>query len=51
MLTDFAFYKPPYMLSGNEEGWSEFRVFYGSSVTNCTLAPEKVLKEVDFKSK
>jgi hypothetical protein len=46
MLTDLAFYKPAYMLSGNEEGWSEFQLFYASSVDNCTLAPEKL---TDFK--
>jgi hypothetical protein len=39
ILTDFAFYKPVEMLYGNEEGWSESRLFYGSSVENCTLAP------------
>lgn len=42
MLTDFAFYKPLFMVEDSEEGLPEFRLFYGSSVGNCTLAPEKI---------
>jgi hypothetical protein len=32
ILTDFASYKPNYILQDTEQGLSEFRLFYGSSV-------------------
>lgn len=48
MLTDFAFYKPLYMFEDTEEGLPEFRLFYGSSYKNCTLAPEKITYQADF---
>ena len=42
ILTDFALYKPIYILEESENGLAEFRFFYGSSINKCTLAPEKM---------
>lgn len=36
VMTDFACYKPTYML---EDDLGEFRLYYGSSGARCTLAP------------
>lgn len=42
VLTDIASYKPLYLL---ENDLAEVRIFYGSSIDKCTLAPEKIIKE------
>ena len=42
ILTDFANYKPPYILEDTEQGLAEFRLFYPSSEEKCTLSPEKL---------
>ena len=47
-LTDFANYKPLYMFEDSEEGLPEFRLFYSSSIHNCTLAPEKITESSEF---
>lgn len=39
LLTDFASYKPNYILQDTEQGLSEFRLFYSSSVGKCNLPP------------
>lgn len=44
LLTDFAPHKPNYILQDTEQGLSEFRLFYASSVEKCNLAPEKLSK-------
>ena len=41
-MTDFASYKPNYILQDTEQGLAEFRLFYGSSIDKCNLAPEKL---------
>lgn len=41
VLTDLASYKPLYLL---ENDLAEVRIFYGSSIDKCTLAPEKIIK-------
>jgi serine/threonine protein kinase len=42
VLTDFASYKPLYML---EDDLGEFRLYYGSSGSKCCLAPEKLIPQ------
>jgi hypothetical protein len=42
LLADFAAYKPTYILQDTEQGLSEFRLYYTSSVEKCNLAPEKL---------
>ena len=39
MLTDFANYKPTYILEDTEQGLAEFRLFYSSSLDKCNLSP------------
>lgn len=39
LLTDFATYKPNYILQDTEQGLAEFRLFYASSLEKCNLAP------------
>jgi len=43
-MTDFATYKPLYML---ENDLGEFRLYYGSSGAKCSIAPEKLISEVE----
>jgi phosphoinositide-3-kinase regulatory subunit 4 len=42
MLTDFANYKPTYILEDTEQGLAEFRLFYPSSLEKCNLSPDKL---------
>lgn len=44
VLTDFATYKPLYML---ENDLGEFRLYYGSSGQKCSLAPEKLISQAE----
>ena len=44
-LTDFASYKPMYILQNTDQGLSEFRLYYASSVEKCYLAPEKLIDQ------
>lgn len=39
IITDFASYKPNYILQDTELGLSEFRLFYSSSIEKCNVAP------------
>lgn len=39
ILTDFGCFKPLYMSEDTDNGLSEFRLFYSSSIDKCTLAP------------
>lgn len=49
LLTDFAAYKPTYILQDTEQGLSEFRLYYASSVERCNLAPEKLSNRDEIK--
>lgn len=51
MLTDFANYKPTYILEDTEQGLAEFRLFYSSSLEKCNLAPEKLQGRSESASK
>jgi hypothetical protein len=44
-LTDFASYKPTYILLDTEQGLREFRLFYASSLDKCNIPPEKLVEK------